>query len=86
MPLPMLGDDFETLTITAAEARDRLAELASERALALTTTLAGNSRYMNDLDDELELWRRRYVTAAVTEIATLLAELGQERRLMPHDG
>ena len=30
---------------------------------------------MEDLDTELEVWRRLYVVAAVTEIASLRAEL-----------
>jgi hypothetical protein len=71
----MFDDEFNLLMVTAAEARDHVAELESERALALTTGLADNGAYMNDLDDELGVWRRRYATAVVTEIATLRAEL-----------
>jgi hypothetical protein len=71
----MLDDQFEMLIVTAAEARDHMAELESERALALTTGLAHDGAYMHDLDDELGVWRHHYVAAAVTEIATLRAEL-----------
>jgi hypothetical protein len=49
----MLDDLSEPLTITAADARDHVAELESERALALTTGLAANGDYMHDLEDEL---------------------------------
>jgi hypothetical protein len=71
----MFDDEFQLLTITAAEARDHVTELVSERALALTTGLAGDGAYMHDLDDELAVWRHHYLAAAVTEIATLRAEL-----------
>jgi hypothetical protein len=71
----MFDDQFQTLVITAAEARGHVAELESERALAMTTELAADSAYMHDLDDELAVWRHHYVAAALTEIATLRAEL-----------
>ncbi len=71
----MFDQEFQLLKTTAAEAHDRVAELESERALALTTDLAGNGAYMHDLEDELAVWRHHYVAAAVTEIATLRADL-----------
>jgi hypothetical protein len=71
----MFEEEFPLVTMTAAEARDQVTALESERALALTTDLAGDGAYMHDLDDELAVWRHRYVAAAVTEIATLRAEL-----------
>jgi hypothetical protein len=37
--------------------------------------LDGNATFMSDLDDELAAVREAYVGAAVTEIATLRAEL-----------
>src|SRR5207247_6724521 len=75
-PLTMFDDQFQVLVITTtAEARDHVAQLESERALALTTELAADGPYMHDLDDELAVWRHHYVTAAVTEITTLRAEL-----------
>jgi hypothetical protein len=39
------------------------------------TGVAEIGAYMDDLEEELELSRKLYVTAAVTEIATLRAEL-----------
>ena len=71
----MFDDEFQLLKTTAAEAHDHVAELESERALALATDLASNGAYMHDLDDELAVWRHHYVAAAVTEIATLRADL-----------
>jgi hypothetical protein len=71
----MFDHEFQLLTITAAEARDRVNELESERALALTTDLAGDGTHLHDLDDELAVWRHQYLVAAVAEIATVRAEL-----------
>ena len=80
-PLTMFDDQFQVLVITTtAEARDHVAQLESERALALTTELAADGPYMHDLDDELAVWRHHYVTAAVTEITTLRAELSGANR------
>jgi hypothetical protein len=67
--------EFQLLNVTAAQARDQVAELESERALALITDLASDDGYMHDLEDELAVRRHHYVAAAVTEIATLLADL-----------
>jgi len=61
--------------MTATEARDHVSELELERALALSTGVARIDAYMRDLDEELEATRRLYVASAVTEIATLRAEL-----------
>ncbi|MGH2952763.1 MAG: hypothetical protein ACRDK9_01920 [Solirubrobacterales bacterium] len=63
------------MPITAAEAREHVDELEAERALAAATGIADIDSYMRDLADELELWCHIYVTSAVTEIATLRAEL-----------
>ena len=71
----MVDDEFQLLTVTAAEARDHLVELESERGFALITDLADDRAYMLDLANELSVWRHHYVAAAVTEIATLRAEL-----------
>jgi hypothetical protein len=46
-----------------------------ERALASIERLAEDSAYMADLEGEIEATTRAYVGAAVTEIATLRAEL-----------
>jgi hypothetical protein len=71
----MSEDQIQGLTITAAKARDYVAELEAERALARHAGLAEIEIYMQDLEAELELWRHEYTLAAVTEIATLRGEL-----------
>jgi hypothetical protein len=71
----MSQDQIKDVGTTAVEVRERLARLNAERALALTTELAGVRAYMADLDEEIEVTRRLYVVSAVTEIATLRAEL-----------
>jgi hypothetical protein len=73
--MSMFDHEFQLLKVTAHEARDHVVELGSERLLAQITGLAEDGAYMHDLDDELAVWRRHYVVAAVTEIATLRAEL-----------
>jgi len=71
----MLGDQIDGITVTAAEARDHVAELEAERALAEVTGVAEIHSYISDLDQELEVWRELCVISAVTEIATLRGEL-----------
>ena len=61
--------------VTPTQARDRIRELETERVLASKVGLAENDSYMRDLEAELETWHRRYVISAVTEIATLRAEM-----------
>jgi hypothetical protein len=63
------------MPITALELRSHVAQLQVERALALDSGLGEVSAYMADLEEELEHRRQLYVAAAVTEIATLRAEL-----------
>jgi hypothetical protein len=62
-------------TMTTLQLRSHLAELVEERSLAVVSGLAGVDSYMADLDQELESCRELYVGSAVTEIATLRAEL-----------
>ena len=59
----------------AVEMHTHLLELQAERALASIEGLAVNSAYMADLGGEIEATTSAYVGAAVTEIATLRAEL-----------
>ena len=66
-------------THTAAALRSRLDELVLERAAARFAGLDGNASYMQDLDSEVEATESAYVGLAVTEIATLRAELGDAR-------
>jgi hypothetical protein len=61
--------------MSATEMHDHLQQLHAERALALIEGLEGNAAYMADLDDEIAATRFAYVGAAVTEIASLRAEL-----------
>jgi hypothetical protein len=71
----MFPDQIKDVAPTAIEVRDHLTQLQAERALALTTDLAEVRSYMADLDEEIEVTRRLYTVSAVTEIATLRAEL-----------
>jgi hypothetical protein len=59
----------------AIEMHSLLQQLQSARALALIEGLGTCSAYMVDLDGEIAATRHAYVGAAVTEIATLRAEL-----------
>jgi len=59
----------------AVEMHIRFKELQAERLLALSEGLAADTAYMADLDDEIAEVSDAYVGAAVTEIATLRAEL-----------
>ena len=61
--------------MSAIEMQDHLQQLQAERALALIEGLEDNAAYMADLEDEIAAARSAYVGAAVTEIASLRAEL-----------
>jgi|Tabmets5t2r1_1033131.scaffolds.fasta_scaffold23945_2 hypothetical protein len=61
--------------MSAIEIQDHLQQLQAERALALIEGLEDNAAYMADLEDEIAAARSAYVGAAVTEIASLRAEL-----------
>ena len=63
------------VSIDALEIRSHLLRLEAERALAVLEGLDGVRPYMADLHAEMELGRELYLAAAVTEIATLRAEL-----------
>ena len=63
-----------TLT-TAADLAEDLRLLRAERALAAVDGLDADASYLAELDEEIVLTRRAYVGVAVTEIATLRAEL-----------
>jgi hypothetical protein len=68
-------EQFDVLSVTAADARAHVVELQAERALAEATGVASIESYIHDLDWELDAWRQVYITAAVTEIASLRAQL-----------
>jgi hypothetical protein len=59
----------------AIELQIRLKALQAERLLASSDGLAADTAYMADLDDEIAEVSHAYIGAAVTEIATLRAEL-----------
>jgi hypothetical protein len=59
----------------AIEIHTHLLELQAERALASIEGPAVDPVYRADLNGEIEATARAYVGAAVTEIATLRAEL-----------
>ena len=71
----MFGDHIEELDMTAAEVRGYLIKLEAERSLALDTGVAEIDAYIADLDEEIEFCHQLYVASAVTEIATLRAEM-----------
>jgi hypothetical protein len=61
--------------MTATEARNRIHLLEAERLDAVEAGLGGNTLYMDDLDNDIAASRALYVGLAVTEIATLRAQL-----------
>lgn len=61
--------------MSAIEIQTHLKELQAERALASVEGIATDSAYVADLDGEITIVTQAYVLAAVTEIATLRAEL-----------
>jgi hypothetical protein len=61
--------------LSAVVIRSHLRKLEAERALASIEGLAANSAYMADLEGEIEATASAYVGAAVSDIATLRAEL-----------
>jgi hypothetical protein len=61
--------------LPAIDLRERLNELRAERLLAWSHGLTANGAYMGDLDSEIAEVVAAYTGAAVTEIATLRAEL-----------
>ena len=60
---------------TALDARNTLRRLQAERLDAVEAGLGENALYMTDLDYDIEASRALYVGLAVTEIATLRAQL-----------
>ena len=63
-------------TVSALEVLRYLEGLREERALAASTPLAHDPRYTADLDSEIDATRHHFIGLAVTEMATLRAELG----------
>ena len=69
------NDAPATAARSSATLRERLGDLYAERALAGLEGLGENAAYMADLEDEIAATRASYVGAAVTEIASLRAQL-----------
>ncbi len=61
--------------MSAFDLHTHLLELQAERALAQDTGVARIGSYMADLEREIERSQAAFVGAAVTEIATLRAQL-----------
>jgi hypothetical protein len=61
--------------MTAADARTELWRLEAERLEATRSGLGANERYMDDLRRDIAASRAAYIGLAVTEIATLRAQL-----------
>jgi hypothetical protein len=60
---------------TALDARTKLRRLQAERLDAVEAGLGENALYMTDLENDIEASIDVYVGLAVTEIATLRAQL-----------
>jgi hypothetical protein len=67
--------DVGDISVTALEARAHLGQLDAERALALHSAAGADEGYMSDLEAERDFTRQVYAVLAVTEIASLRAEL-----------
>jgi hypothetical protein len=61
---------------TAADVKNHLELLHSERALAMTTPLRHDAAYMADLDEEIVATRHAWISSAVLEIARFREDLG----------
>jgi hypothetical protein len=61
--------------MTATAARQQLQRLQAERLDAVDAGLGANELYMEDLDTDIAASRAAYVALAVTEIASLRAQL-----------
>jgi len=66
--------------MTATDARQQLQRLQAERLDAVDAGLAENELYMADLDSAIAASRAAYVALAVTEIASLRAQLSGPQR------
>jgi hypothetical protein len=61
--------------MTATDARQQLHRLQAERLDAVDAGLGQNELYMTELENDIASSRFAYVALAVTEIATLRAQL-----------
>ena len=63
--------------MTATDARQQLNRLQAERLDAVDAGLGDNALYMDELESDIASSRVAYVALAVTEIATLRAQLSR---------
>jgi hypothetical protein len=61
--------------MTATDARIQLQRLEAERLDAVEAGLGENALYMDDLHNDIAASRALYIGLAITEIATLRAQL-----------
>jgi hypothetical protein len=71
MPRP----EAQESQMTATDARQQLHRLQAERLDAVDAGLGQNELYMTELESDIASSRIAYVALAVTEIATLRAQL-----------
>jgi hypothetical protein len=74
--MPLFEPRAEEPATTAVDARSRLRRLQAERLDAAEAGLGANAVYMADLHADIAAARAAYVGLAMTELATLRAELG----------
>jgi hypothetical protein len=70
-----IGSRRDCMPMTATDARLQLQRLQAERLDAVEAGLGDNAYYMADLEIDIESSRVAYVALAVTEIASLRAQL-----------
>jgi hypothetical protein len=77
MPSPVEppGPRWQIAGMNTTELRTQLLALEAERSAALAWGLADLPAYRDDLQDEIDVTRAAYTTAAVTEIASLRSAL-----------
>ena len=77
MPSPVepRGIRWQIEGMNTIELRTHLLALEAERSAALAWGLADLPAYRDDLQDEIDITRAAYTTAAVTEIASLRSAL-----------
>lgn len=71
---------IQTTTTSAVDLQQALRLLYAERSLAELEGLSADPGYMTDLLDDINAHESAFVGVAVTEIATLRAELGGRLR------
>jgi hypothetical protein len=66
---------MSTSTLTATDVKRHLELLYEERMLAIEVGLAADGAYMADLEQEIAAYRSAFVGVAVSEIASMRAQL-----------